>query len=476
MNSLESRSELVRVRKEVDPRYELAAVLSKLEERDQAGLFEKVRGSSIPVVGELYQNARRLALGLGLPDKKDYDELEIWREVQHAIDHPTRYREVKDSPVKEVIRTGEDVSMHELPVPTIYEEDAGPFISAAADIVRNEETGVLNFGVHRIEVKGKDKITVASGIGHDLWKVYERARKTGKTIDIAIAIGVDPASLFAAVSPAPSDVSELEVAGTLRGKPLEVVRCETVDLVAPANAEIIIEGKIDTANWVPEGPLGEWDGVYGANPGMPLTKVTAICRRSDAIFEMDLVGMSKEHLMLCHALLSQALRLELLHELRSRFPHIGIKDVNILWSGCTWHMIMAVRKQNDGDPKKIIDAAFNHVARSGFVRAQLSWFVKRITVVDEDVDIFNLQDVEWALASRVPDESRIAVTPNVSTWSNEVVVRPRSPLGPHIHNGEARDLKSCRISIDATTPLEKLEELKRPKIPGIESIKLADYL
>jgi 2,5-furandicarboxylate decarboxylase 1 len=479
VNFLERRGDLVRVKREVDPKYEMAAVLSRLEERDQAGLFEKVRGSSIPVVGELYQNPTRMALALGLPYEKEYDQLEIWNKVQHAIDHPTSYREVTDSPVKEVVKTGDDVNMRDLPVPTIYEEDGGPFITMAADIVRNEETGVLNFGVHRIQVFGKNTITLASGSSSDLWQVIQRGRRTGKTIDVAVAIGVDPASLFAAVSSAPSNVSELEVAGTLRGKPLEVVRCETVDLLAPANAEIIIEGKIDTANWVLEGPFGEWHGLYGGHPEMPLTKVTAICRRSDAIFEMDLGGRAKEHLNLCETLTSQTLRLELLQELRSRFSGVRIKDLNIPWSGCTWHMTIAIKKRSERDPKDIIDAAFNYVARSGFERGvPLSSMVKRIVVVDEDIDIHNIQDIDWALASRVPDESRIIVTPNVPTWTSEFVAKPRNPLGPHVHdtNDSLALSKSCRISVDATMPLEKIEELKRPKIPGIENTNVKDYL
>lgn len=479
LNFLESRGDLARVRKEVDPKYEMAAVLSRLEEQDQAALFEKVKGSSIPVVGELYQNPTRMALALGLPDGKEYDQLEVWSHVRHAIDHPTRYREVQDSPVKEVVKTGDDVNMRELPVPTIYEDDGGPFITIGADITRNEETDVLNFGVHRIQVFGKDAITLASGGSHDLWRIIQKGKATGKTIDVAVAIGVDPASLFAAVSPAPANVSELEVAGTLRGKPLEVVPCETVDLLAPANAEIVIEGKIDTTKWVPEGPFGEWHGLYGACPGMPLTRVTAICRRSDAIFEMDLGGTSKEHLNLCETLTSQTLRLELLQELRERFSTAMIKDLNIPWSGCTWHMNIAIRKRSERDPKAIIDTAFNHITRSGYERGvSLSSMVKRIIVVDEDIDIFNLKDIDWALASRIPDESRITVTPNVPTWTTEFVAKPRNPLGPHVHDTtDALALsKSCRISIDATTPIDKAEELKRPRIPGIENMNVKEYI
>jgi len=460
---LERKKQLVRVKREVDLKYELAGVLWKtLKVRGPALLFEKVKGSNMPVVGGVLGTPRRLGFSLGLSEGDLIDECltsvnwekqcKINQIIQRAISEPTPYKEVQSGPVKEV--TEDKVDLLKLPVPTWFEHDAGPYITGGVVIAKNPMSGVLNMGVYRIQIQGKDKLSIYARPGHDMHTIFKAAEERGEEVDVAIAIGVDPPTLIAAALSVPPDISELSVAGTLRRTPLNVVPCEIVDLVVPANAEIVIEGKVDPKTKVKEGPFGEYTGFYSES-FCPLAKVTTIYHRANPLFYVCLPGPKPGHeAFLCIPRLNLAHKI--LQKLKAKYWNV--EAVAFSGYGILDHLIVSINKKSEEEPVAIINEIFNMDINGEPVASR----VKRITVVDaEDVDIHNLEEVEFAINMCTRDRSSVVVIPNV-----------QSPL-----DIIAKDGLSIRLGIDATKPLATKTRIgKKVKIPGLNKIRIEDYL
>lgn len=450
LSFLEKNGDLVRIKKVVDPKYELPAILWKFQPQKKAVLFEKVKGSSIPAVGGLMQGIEKLGLALGLPVTKKFINLEETDFLNSALANPIPYKTVVKGPVKEVIKIGSEIDMSRLPVPTFFEDDSGRFITGGVGIARNPETGALNAGIYRIWVIGKDTITVNASGNSDLAYIYKTAEKLGEELSIAVAIGVDPAVLFAATKKTPRSVSELDVAGALKGEPIKVVECETSDLLIPANAEIVIEGKVDFSKKV-SNKLGEAAGYYGINTN-PVTKVTAVTHRHDAIFYTVLAGPSVEHRTL--GSLSNKVK-PFIQEIMKKHPVVQKAHPVII--GTMLHLIISIEKKSDEEPMELIKKIFQTTVGP----MPVSKFIKRIVVVDDDIDIYDQNDVEWAVWSRVGDAGKIFILPDVVSFETDLA---------------AKDGKSVRVGIDATKDLDDSEKLKRAIIPGLEEINLQDYL
>lgn len=462
LNFLESKKQLVRVKKEVNLKYELAGVLWKtLKVKGPALLFEKVRNSDMPVAGGVLGTPRRLGLSLGLSERDLIDECltsihwekqcKINQKIQRAISEPTPYKEVHSGPVNEV--TEDKVDLSKLPVPTWFEHDAGPYMTGGVVIAKNPNTGVLNMGVYRIQIQGKDKLSIYARPDHDLHTIFKVAEEKGEEVDVAIAIGVDPPTLIAAALSVPPDISELCVAGTLRGAPLNVVPCETVDLMVPANAEIVIEGKVDPKTKVKEGPFGEYTGFYSES-FCPLAKVNTIYHRANPLFFVCLPGPKPGH-----EAFPCITRWNFAHEILQRLKakYSSVKAVAFLGYSMLDHLIVSINKKSEEEPVVIINEIFNMDINGEPVASM----VKRVTVVDaEDIDI-NLEEVEFAINMYTRDRSSVVVIPNV-----------QSPL-----DIIAKDGFSIRLGIDATKPLATKTRIgKKVKIPGLNKIRIEDYL
>jgi len=273
---------------------------------------------------------------------------------------------------------------------------------------------------------------------------------------IALAIGVPPALLMAASGKTPPGVSELDIAGGLMGAPVEMIKCETSDLLVPAAAEIIIEGVVDTSLRL-ENTLGEFAGQYGPEVA-PQTRVTAITHRKNAMYFSIMAGRNPEHNTL-GAVSTYGMQKAVEDNLRARFSNIS--DINVACEprlGTMLHMFISIDKSTDAEPLELIDAAF--AASTGLF--PVSMIVKRIVVVDADVDVFDLEDVEWAVWSRLSRANKIKVIPNVKSWELERCTDANST--------------SARVGIDATMDLDQADKLVRPITPGAADIKLEDYL
>ncbi|MEQ1803490.1 MAG: UbiD family decarboxylase [Gammaproteobacteria bacterium] len=453
---LEERGELYRISRPVEPKFEMPAVMEQIEQQRKAFIFENVKGAKFPVVGGVLNRMECYGWALGSKPGEPFTAQDLDMRFEKAKAAGIEPREVKSGPVKDVVRAGADINMADLPVPTVFELDSGAFITAAVGISRNPRTGKLNVGVYRTLILGRNIVAVNASSLSDLRKFYQHAEKTGEPMPIALALGVEPALQMAASSKLPPDESELLLAGALQGKAIDMVKCETSDLMVPANAEMIIEGRVDFSRKI-ENTLGEFAGQYGPETA-PVTEITAITHRRDAMFYSILAGRNPEHNTL-GAIATFAIQRGLAAALRKLLP--AIKDINVYLNprfGSMAHIVISIAKQNDAEPMALMEAAFK--AAGGFF--PVSHITKRIVVVDDDVNVHDLDDVEWAIWSRVADATKFRVIPDVESWELERC---------------AKDGKgSLRLAVDATMDMEDREKLKRPVIPGADTVKLADYL
>jgi UbiD family decarboxylase len=410
--------EIVRVKGEVSPRFEATALAVELERggRSPALLFERVSGSALPVLSNLFGTRRRYALALGTDEARLIDELERRdvRRVPPAL--------VASAPCQEVVRTGAGVDLGELPILTHFREDAGPYLSAAALVARDPDTGVRNASLHRCQVVAKDRVRTSLHSRRHLWDYARRAEEAGHALPVALVVGAHPAFyLGGAVWKGPIDTDEYDVVGGFLGEPLEVVRARTVDLEVPANAEIVIEGEILPGVREPEGPFGEFTGYASARSTQHVIRVTAITRRHDAVYQDIVTGDAAEHLNLI-AVPAEA---RLLGTLRANFP--TVRDVSVPNSGAArFHAYVSMRPTAPGQAKNAIMATFAE---------DLS--LKLVIVVDDDIDVRREADVLWAVATRMQADHDLFVVPNAMG----AILDPSS-----------RDGETAKVGIDATRP------------------------
>jgi 2,5-furandicarboxylate decarboxylase 1 len=453
---LEDRGELYRIEAPVDPRFEMPALMEQIDGERRGYIFENVKGARFPVVGGLLNRLECYGWALGTKPGEPFGQADLDARIEAAKVAGIPPREVPTGPVKDVVRRGDDINLHELPVPTYFELDSGPFITAAVGVSRNPATGKLNVGFYRTLILGKQLMAVNASSLSDLRRFYQAAEASGESMPIALAIGVPPAVLMAASCKLPPDHPEFDLAGGLHGSAIDLVKCETSDLLVPAGAEMVIEGRVDFSRKI-ENVLGEFAGQYGPETA-PVTEVTAITHRRDAMFYTILAGRNPEHNTV-GAIATYGVQRALVNTVRKQFPQIRAMNVFLEPKlGAMLHAVVAIDKQSDEEPRELIRAIF--AAAGGFF--PVSRITKRIIVVDEDINVNDQQDVEWAIWSRVADAAKFMVIPDVESWELERC---------------AKDGKgSLRIGIDATMDMEDREKLKRPIIPGAAGIHLADYL
>jgi 2,5-furandicarboxylate decarboxylase 1 len=308
-------------------------------------------------------------------------------------------------------------------------------------ITRNPRTGAQNVSIHRCQLHGRNRLGVLLLPRH-AHMFFEMAEQGGRPLEAAIVIGVDPLTLLASQAIAPIDVDELEIAGALHRRPLSVVKCLTSDLRVPADAEIVIEGRLLPGVREPEGPFGEFPQYYGERGERHVMEVDAIVHRKDAIFH-TIVGGGLEHLLL-GAIPREA---TLLAHLQRSFPNV--RDVHLSRGGaCRYHLYVQICKRQEGEAKNIMLGAF-----AGH------YDVKHVIVVDEDVDIHNPAEVEWAVATRFQADRDLVV----------VSESQGSKLDPSTRNGVG-----AKMGLDATKPLSADEmTFTRIRVPGEEKVDAA---
>ncbi len=429
MELLEKSGELRRVSAEVDWKYEIGAIMHEVNRRKgPAIVFDHIKDYRDPLVAGTLSSVRRIALALGLPQATAYAEL--IREYKERVKTPINATTVSTGPCKEKIHCNEDVDLYSFPVPLWHELDGGRYIGTLAVVTcKDPDTGWQNVGMHRLVIHDKRTCGILLAPGQHNRIISSKYEQRGKPTPVAIAIGLDPACILAAAGGFPAYVGEWAMAGALMKAPLQVVKCETVDLDVPADAEIVLEGEIALGELRDEGPFGEHTGYFGGlSVPRPVINVRCITHREKPIFQGTYEGLppNEDH-MLSFVNLS-ALALKAFEDA----GFIGVKAVNFPPGADPWlSAIVSIEKKYEGHA---IDAS------RLLLSTKLASFLKHVVIVDDDVDIFDLENVLWAVNTRF--QARRAIITHSERGS---LLDPSSPHGW----GGITD----KMVIDATWPM-----------------------
>jgi 2,5-furandicarboxylate decarboxylase 1 len=282
------------VSRPVDPAYEITALVAKLEKegrRRPVLLFENVKGTSFPVLTNLHASRSRLAAAINAPPDR------MLPTYLRAMERPLPPRVVPTGPVKEVVRRGADVDLGLLPQIVHHDRDAGPYVTAAISFARDPATETWNCAYNRLMIQGRDRSSIHLTLGKHLWEFYKVAEARGEPLPVAFAIGVHPAIALGALAIGSIDEDERAIMGALLGEPLELVKCETSDVLVPAHAELVLEGEILPAERTPEGPFGEFTGYSLGERQREIVRYTAVTHRRDAMFQ-DITVAHLDHMLL----------------------------------------------------------------------------------------------------------------------------------------------------------------------------------
>jgi UbiD family decarboxylase len=432
---LEAQGDLRRVTREVDPRHELTAVMRQMQKGPNQGLlFTRVRGSALPVATNVFGFRRAVAASVGL------DEKDLLRTLVASEGKRVAVERVATGPVQEVVITaGIDVA-REIPQVVFSELDAGAYLTAGVLLARHPETGVYNASWNRAQLVGDDKLRVRMMPPQHLGRYHAEAETRGQALPVAIVIGAPPGLMLSGASKVPYEVDELEVAGAWQGKPLRVVACKTIPLDVPAEAEMVIEGEVLPNVREEEGPFGEFTDAYVPVMKNHVFRVRAITRRRDAIYHAILAGGTEDL-----NLVGVPVQVEVYKKVSAYVPRI----VDVATPGYVFGCVVAIDKQNEDQPKNALLAAL----------AAYSW-IKLAVVVDRDVDPFDAADVLWAIQTRCTPETGVYSIPRIPSYTRE----------------DVREVHRGKVGIDATAPLALRETFERRRFPGMERVRLADYL
>lgn len=377
---------------EVEADYELTAIATESEkEKNQMLLFTNVKGSPLPIVTNVFGTRKRIALAIGSTVDEFYS---IWDKRTQRLIKP---KIVEGGPVKEKQMTGKEVDLNKLPIFKHFEQDAGKYVTAGVVVAKDPETGIRNLSYHRLQLVGKNKFRASLHSRGHLWRIYSKAEKLNQPLDVAIFIGAHPSILLAAAAKVGMDVDEYEVAGAVMQEPVQLVKCETVDLEAPAFSEIVIEGEIPPFIRENEGPFGEYTGYAAGRSTNNIINVRAITFRKDAIYQDIVPGNSSEHLLLGNV----SKEAHVIRRMRETLPNL--KNINWPKSGTHFFAYLSLSEPID-------EGQANHAA---LLLLGLDSYLKLVVVVDEDIDIYNEQEVLWAIATRMQPDRDVNVIKNV---------------------------------------------------------------
>jgi 4-hydroxybenzoate decarboxylase len=433
INKLKADGELRTVDREVDPRYELAAVTKKSQlHSDDAVLFNHVKGTVLPVVTNLFSSRRRLC---ELIQAEDGNFCPAWNKILDETESmATDCIRSTDAPVDLIIG-----KLSDLPLITYHGKDAGPYFTSAIYLAKDPDTKIPNLSFHRSMYVSDDELRIRLGTTHDLAKYQRKAEKKNEALEAALLIGVSPALFMAASTSIPSGWSELVLASRIAGEAIDTYPARTIDLDIPLAAQIVVEGKILANEKRLEGPFGEFLGYYVPAAENHVFEITSVYWHKDAVFHSILCGSSEDL-----TLLETVTAAKIYRHLTNVLP--GIVDVSC--SPAFMNTTIKIKQQYEGHARQVIMAAF---------AADLD-FNKAVFVVDEDVDITDMNEVIWAFLTRGRADKRTIVIHDVPGFYRD----------PHKdHWG--------RLGIDATMPFGREAEFERKKVPGETDIDLDHY-
>ncbi|WP_346690537.1 UbiD family decarboxylase [uncultured Cloacibacillus sp.] len=431
---LEKRGRVAHVTREVDPEYELVAVAKKINEKyGKAVYFEHVKGSKFPVLTYALSSREGIAASLNMDQSKMFEQ---W---SHREEKQLPYKIVSTGPVQDVIV--DEPNLFDLPLCIHSDGNNGRYITGGVLVARHPELGMMNASFNRCQLVDKDKLRVRMMPPQHLGIFYEAAEKMDKPLEVAIVLGASPAVMYSGASKIPIDRDELEFAGALAEEQLEVVRCKTIDVLVPANAEIVIEGIVMPHIREDEGPFGEFTDSYVPVMKNHVFHVKAITHRKDAFWH-DIFAGGAEDLNL----LALPIEAEIYNHIRKFANPEDIIDVHA--SPFVFGCFIRLKKRNEQQPKNILLSALASYAWTQFV-----------VVVDEDVDVRKPNDVFWAIQTRCCPQTGVMLIPGVSSYTRE----------------DVKDENIGKLGIDATAPLSKAHIYRRRTNKMDALINIDDY-
>src|ERR1700730_16891089 len=392
-------------------------IATLVDQAKTALYFHNVIGYDMPVVSAIIRTRERATMSIGC---ETFGEIET--KLKAAIDQPIPPKHVKSSPTREVTVVGNDVDLYKLPIPMSSIYDGGPMITAGVVIARDPELGV-NSGIYRFIVKEKSLTGIDIVTPNNMRLFAQRAFERKEPLPISISIGTHPIEITGSGYRAPLGVDEMGIAGGLRGMPVALAPCQTVDVPYIADAEIVLEAEVLPTGWTyPEGRFGEFTRLMGGLHWNPQVRIKAISMRKDAIYYN--LHMPWENTWLAAPTRYATIRAAL------RTAGVQVKDINVTLGGCAfWHAVISIKKQ-PGEGKNALLAALSVMD------------LKHVVVVDDDIDVNDPAEVEWAIATRVQGDRDVMIVSNARA----------KPLDPSLPQGYGVVPTGAKVGIDATMP------------------------
>ena len=426
------------VTEEVKREYEMSTLMMDLDKEHRYPIvcFDKVENSEFPVVTNILGCRERFAEGLGVAADKVSET--------YADRIRSRIEEVKvveNAPFNAHTITGDDIDLYKLPIPTHFPIDAGPYVTSGLCVAKDPESGAETLGFHRMQLKGKNKLGISLHSRQRLWEYFRRSEERGESLKAAIVIGVHPNISLGSMALVPYDQGKYGAIAGLFGEPLEVAPCIHSDLMVPAYAEIVLEGEILADVREKEGPFAEFTNYACYRSTENVFKVTAIRYRENAFYHDITPGMSSEHV----TVVAVQREGDVLNALHQTLPNI--KAVHAPFSACgLFHCYISMKKIAEGQPQQAIYAAF-----------AVDHNIKMVVVVDEDVDVYNEEEVLWALATRLQADKGVTILPQ------------HLGMGVTLDPSTDELSRTSKMGIDATKPMSGFA----PKIEMDEEVEKA---
>ena len=455
--NLEQQGELIRITKEADPHENVSAIGWKAYDRlGKSTLFTNLKGfPGWEVVNQVITDRKKWSIALGISEDEFIPTLveRIKRQIE-----PVEVSTDK-APVKEVILTGKDADLTKIPALWHAERDPGPYIASGMAIIKDPETGIRNMSIHRQQIQGPDQTGFLICPRHAL-RIYQNYQQRNEPMPVAMVIGAHPAIYYASGFTSSYGLDELEIAGSLLDDPVRLVKCETIDIEVPAEAELVIEGEVLPEGMVEEGPFGEATGTYAMEGSTEIFKVKAITHRKNPMFYAMQCGAPMTD---TQSITGTCIETVVTDHLKNVEGGLDLLDVRCLGISGLMAIVLKLRPRVEGQAKTALMAALS----SPYLHPKIA------IAVDDDIDASDLRQIFWSMTTRVHGSRDVVKVPNTRIWSLDNV----SDIVPGM---SAMYRIGTKVIIDATKPaVTQQAERERftPAMPfGYDDVDLADFL
>lgn len=418
--------------------------------REGPALMFNQNGTDVRLVAGVYSTRRKALLAF------EADEGSVTEKLLRGLNTPIPPKLVNGSaPSQEVVLTGEAIDITKFPIPQYSPKDGGRYITPGIVVSKDPETGIPDIGHYRFLILNKNTLSYDAQPFHRFGKNISKCQRLGLTPRAAVVIGVDPVLAYTCQMQVPDTTNDWEIAGGIRGEPVELVRCKTIDLEVPATAEVVIEFEIDLNTHVSEGPLGEYTGYYTPAVNAPIARILAITHRRNPIFQGLLTGKPVTE---NHILKQMPFEASFLNTLKRQFPTVERVSVRAS-AGVSFYAVIAMRPRFAGEARQVILAAMSSNIRP-----------KWVVVVDPDIDVHSSTEVEWAMAFRVLPQRDVFVVDQLPSGPADPATLTLSPDGERISAALAL---SSSVGVDATLPFgEAFSEVA--DVPGWQEFEMPE--